>query len=292
MVSLDASRTAVREPVILQLVFGGFAPWWPAALLVVAVAMGAALTWACLDRSAAWVAWGVAAPLVCTAWAWLAPNAAVRSVTWPWWNDPSRIRVLAVLPAVLALVALGVRLVDQAAAAQRIPRLGWVLTAQLALAAPLLAASSHEVGRTYHPDDSRDLWATPSERADLARLAMAVPLGSTVAANPWSGGTHLYLTRDLTLLYPTEWSAGEHKDLLLLGRRLEQIENDPAVCAAARRHDVQFVVTGGDVTRMGIGRGGTADYVGLERVGDDTGFQQVRSSGPFTLWRVPECPGG
>lgn len=237
----------------------------------------------------AWLAWGVLAPLVLASAVLLLPHSVASLVAWPWYSDVNRIRTLSVVPAVLAVALVPAALADLSVALRRV-----ALPATAALAAVLalltLLAAAPVVHARYHPTTAEGWWATPAERDALDALGREVPPGSVVAADPFRGGTFLYLHRPgTTLLFPV---ADPPPDATpgagLLASSLDALASDPEVCRAARAVGLTHVVTGGDPNADAAALGRT--YDGVERVaGASAGFTRVASRGPYTLWALGGC---
>ena len=228
-------------------------------------------------------------------------NEATRLATWPWYNNSPRLAALLVVPAaLLATAAL-------AAAADGLERLFRRHTPLAASATTAAAAATAAVCAAYlvlsvggevraHRallDDFFDqkrpsAWVTDAELAALRDLGRQLPADAVVAANPLSGGSYLYLVSGHRLLYPSE-KAMTKGDLQLLGRRIDDIGTDPKVCAAARRHDVTHVLTGGKPTTFGPNR--KAAYAGLAAVPGSPAFEEIGQSGPYRLYRITACAG-
>ncbi len=228
-------------------------------------------------------------------------DKAWRLLTWPWYNNALRISVVTTIPLVVIAVA-GVDTVARALRREPSPvpfdRLGRlapsgrrVVGATLALLV-LAGATAWTRPRTawvstyFHPT-ARLSWATPSELASLARLSRAVPAGDLTAANPWDGGTYLYLVSDRALLWPTEKN-DDTPDRRLLGLRLDRVGTDPRVCAAARREHVTRAITGGEpfgwATRRQL-----AMYAGVDRIGSSPAWRAVARDGEYTLYQLQAC---
>jgi hypothetical protein len=143
------------------------------------------------------------------------------------------------------------------------------------------------IDRYWHPSVYRS-WASEPELQALRELASRIGPDDVTAANPWNGGTYLYLVSGRTLLIPSEKVRGV-ADRALLADRLDQVGTDAAVCAAARRHHVRFAITGG----RPFSSGGTdwKTYPGIDGVPDSSAFTREAVAGPFTLWRLTSCAG-
>ena len=269
----------------------GFAPRvaTPAFLLGVAVVIGcvAIFVW---FRSALWVF--LTLVLLVTAY-YL--NVAVdtptaRLLTWPWYNNAIRLAAVGVLPAALTAAAaiLGpARFVGR--------RRGWAWESALAavVVAMLVLPQSAWVGRDvrwlrpyFHPGVERS-WASPQELASLHELAGRLPHGAVVAADPWKGGTYMYVVGGTTMLWPTE-KANTTPDLRLLGLRLDKVGEDPEVCRTARANGVTHALTGG-VPFLWGGSRSRRQFVGVEAVATSPAWREVAASKPYRLYEMVAC---
>ena len=128
---------------------------------------------------------------------------------------------------------------------------------------------------------------TDGELRALRVLSRSLPQDAVVAANPWNGGTYLYVVSGRRLLVPTE-KTNYPGDVALLSLHLDDVGTDPAVCAAARRQHVEWALTGGEpahpVTAVVL-----AQYRGVDEVGYSTAWRPVRTAGPYTLYQRTSC---
>jgi len=130
-------------------------------------------------------------------------------------------------------------------------------------------------------------WASNGELRALHGLARHVPPGEVVAANPWNGGSYMYVVSGRHMLFPTvNAGAGGDRDLLRMG--LDEAGSSPKVCAAAQRQHVRFAITGGQPNGL-AGTRGTTDYAGVDAVGSSDAFRRVAKDGPYTLYRMVRC---
>lgn len=242
----------------------------------------------------------------------------LRYLTWPWYNNAIRLAVAGSLPSVLCatagFVALGALLARLAGGRRR--HLGdWVVDRQstlprrsaldlrptLRLATTLLVLAVFVVGtrgyvaahRTfldpyYHPDAAHS-WASDMELQSLRVLSSHIPAGAVTAANPWNGGTYLYVVSGKPLLVPTEKAlfAGDRS---LLAAKLDQAGTSPEVCTAARRQQVEYAIVGGQPFAW-AGAKRVALYRGIDRVAKSAAFTEVARSTPYTLYRLTSCAG-
>jgi hypothetical protein len=217
----------------------------------------------------------------------------LRNLTWPWYNNAVRLQAVAILPTSLAaaagLVAIG------HVVGRPLRRFAWgslagvvaVLAAFVVATQAYIPEHSFILDRYFHPA-SPNSWASPGELRALHALAEDIPSDAVVAANPWNGGTYLYVVSGRHLLVPTE-KANTAGDRALLSLRLNSVGDDPVVCAAAKRQGVTHAITGGRPfawvgKRMRL-------YTGVDAVGSSAAFTKVRTEGPYTLYRMVKCAG-
>ena len=248
----------------------------------------------------------------------LVDSPATRLLTWPWYNNSPRLGALMVLTAALLtavtlteLGALLARLVARrssdptplsAAAGGTGPvptptagparsfAAAAAVAVVFAVATAGLGVGAHrQVIEEYFAVPAEDAWASEADLQALRTLGARVPAGEVVAANPWKGGSYLYLTSDRRMLFPTEkaWAVGDRE---LLGADLDRAAEDPAVCEAARRQDVGWVLTGG--SSMTDSTAQERRYAGVDGVGDAAGFSLVDRAGDYALYRLDACSTG
>lgn len=275
-------------------VFDGTWPqvWALLALLVVgAVRLGR-------DPARRWVTVSVLAFSVIFLALYAVNGPIVRQLTWLWWNDHYRVRAALVLPTLLCAtagtVAVGGWLARLLSAERRAP---WRESLAALVAAAVVAVlgggiPTHRwvVDETYREDGPDYSWVTPQEYAALQQLSGFVPAGSVVAANPYRGGMFFYVASGVEVFYPTENSL-MLPDRKLIGTSLTLVESLTAVCSAAARHRVDYVLTGGSMHIWGV-LDHTAEYAGVDATARNPHFEVVAQSGPYTLRRVPECTPG
>lgn len=215
----------------------------------------------------------------------------MRSLTWPWYNNAVRLQAVAILPTVMTAVAGLVLAVDLLARPLR--RLaGATLLATVAVMA-IFVLSTHVyitahgeiLNRYFHPPAANS-WASDRELRALHTIGARLPGDAVVAANPWNGGTYLYVVSGRHLLVPTE-KANSSDDRQLLSLRLDEVSTNREVCAAAKRQSVQWAITGG--RPFSWAGESVLEYVGIDRVGDSPGWTRVEKVGPYTLYRLTNC---
>jgi hypothetical protein len=220
-----------------------------------------------------------------------------RWFTWPWYNNAVRLHSVAILPAVVAATAGLLALVDLVA---RLASRRWRPTVATTVAAvAVLGAMSLDVGaqldahrhilhRYFHPKPP-DSWVSGPELQALRQLSTHVPEDAVVAANPWNGGTYLYVVSGRHLLVPTE-KTNTPGDRRLLAANLDRVGTDPEVCAAARRQGVTHAIPGGQPFSWAGNR--VKEYSGIDGVGSSPAWRLVATSAPFTLYERVGCAAG
>ena len=214
-----------------------------------------------------------------------------QALTGPWYNDAFRLGALLPVTAV-PLAALGVAEVARWVA-QRVPvgvtgrrhllaGAAVVVTAALAgLQGASVGVNAGVVGQWY----GDAALAGPAEQRLFAELRHMVPAGSIIAGNPWNGSALAEAVGGREVLFP-HLSGSWGSDRSTVASSLVDVRTDPAVCAAARRLGVDFVLAG----RSAFWRGDSRQrlYAGLD-VSTDAGFRPVARGGRLTLYRVPNC---
>lgn len=223
-------------------------------------------------------------------------SPTARLFTWPWYNVSIRLAAIAVFPAVLCATA-GFVWVGELASRPFRRRTSWgPLIATTAVVAAFAVGTMGYVGahrdflRGYFFPGTARSWASDEELRALHTLAAHIPPDSLTAANPWNGGTYLYVVSGRRLLVPTEKSLVPG-DRELLAARLDKAGTDPKVCEAARRQHVEYAITGG-VPFLWAGERRVALYSGIDDVTTSKAFTKVATAGPYTLYRLTRCATG
>lgn len=215
-----------------------------------------------------------------------------RTFTWPWYNNAVRIAGVETLPVVILASAAVVGLGSVLAMRLRHEEvLAPALTAVILIGLVLGTGGYREtkyawMDELFHPRPSHS-WASPKELRALRSLAADIPKDAVVAANPWNGGSYMYVVSGRHMLWPTE-KTNDTADRRLLGSSLDKIGTDPQVCAAAQRHDVRYAITGGRPFAWGT-PDNLVQYVGLDAVGTSPAWEVVDKQAPYTLYRLKTC---
>lgn len=237
--------------------------------------------------------WVVAALAIFLGLFWLnvaVDSPTIRYVTWPWYNNAVRIQSVAILPAAITATATFVSGGEQLKRFAAGPRAHVAATSALVLVFLLVTqgyvgAHADVLHRYFHPMPA-DSWASDQELRSLRALSARIPSTDVVAANPWNGGTYLYIVSGRHLLIPTE-KANTSPDRQLLSLHLNQVGTKPAVCAAAELENVNWAITGGQPFSWARGR--TKLYAGIDAVGRSSAWKKVAYEAPYTLYERVAC---
>ena len=212
-----------------------------------------------------------------------------EALTAPWYNDAFRLAALGPVTGI-PLVVIGVAGLVEGVTGRARAR-GWLrpgalwagsLTA-VVLATQGLSVEDHArvIATWYH---SSDLLG-PEETALVERLPQLVPPGTSIAGNPWNGSALVQALAGRPAVFPHlsgVWGA----DRRLVASSLASAAADPAVCSAARRLRIGYVLDGPVAFWPGDPRAG--QYGGLA-VGGRPGFHPVATGGRLTLYRLANC---
>ncbi len=260
---------------------------WVVGLLVL---LGLAVT--VRRAKTAWVAlaWLVVSGLYLALTAVDSP--ATRLFTWPWFNNSPRLASLLVVPAALLATAALAALAGVGRSARRPSPAVRALAVTAGFVVVTLGADANAraaVLDLYYPPDDLAHWASRSSLRALDSLGEDLPADAVVAANPWRGGAYLALVADVRMLFPTEKTLGSDPVQKLLGAHLEDAATDPVVCAAVRDRGVGWALTGGELSSAS--RAARTLYRGVDDLAGAPGWDEVRSAGPYTLYRFTGCDG-
>jgi len=293
--SMVGTGTAGPEMTVRRAVVDvvGFAPRVavPAYVLGLLVIAGSAVVlWR--FRSAAWLV--PAATLLALLYF---VNTAVdsplaRVLTWPWYNNAIRIAAVGVLPAALlvsaAILGPSLWIARRAHRGRALESLVAAILLALVIG-PNQAFADRDVRwlRPYfHPGIARS-WASPQELESLHELALLVPPGGVVAADPWKGGTYMYVVGDRRMYYPTEKSNTTPASRLI-GLRLDKVGTDPEMCRLVTDAGITHAVTGGVPFLWGGSRSRT-QYVGIEGVSTSPAWRKVATRDPYSMYELAAC---
>ncbi len=212
-----------------------------------------------------------------------------RMLTGYWYNDSHRLAAmlpitgvpLAIAGLLFLATALRTKVRHEKAT---LPVVAVALTALLAVLTGGLYPADREgrVTVTYPRVEEQKL-VTDDMREFYDRVADRVPEDSVVIGNPFDGSVMLWALADREVLFP-HFLVANSPDQAYLGRHLEDAADDPRVCRALERYDVEYVLIGKDEANTVKGR-----YGGIEGVRYREGFELVDRSGETRLYRVTAC---
>lgn len=217
----------------------------------------------------------------------------VWPLTWPWYNWHFRVLGVAVIFA-LPLVIIGASWLLHVAGRMRgrlrpLAVLWTVLvSAGLLLLVVIQARLAVAMVAPEYQRVDKGAWITTEKIAALEEVSRAMPPDAVVAANPWRGGQYLYIVGTQRMVIPSEKSDGVDIELIQAG--LKNVISDQAVCAAVKRQDLRYVITGGFVTAGN--EKWYAKYAAVDEVSESGGFRVAHRADPYVLWQVPDCAVG
>lgn len=218
-------------------------------------------------------------------------SSLTRHLTWPWYNISHRLAAIAVLPAALlltaGLIAASTWLTKRSGMPSHRTLCAFALIAVLFVATGGYRHKKFEtMTKQFHPTDAMS-WVSAQELRSLRSLAAHIPQDSVVAANPWNGGTYLYVVSGRRLLWPTE-KTNRSEDRKTLGLTLDSVGEDPRACAAARRQGVDYAITGGRPFAWATPEN-LSEYIGVDGVHADASWQLIAFEEPYSLYRLTGC---
>lgn len=259
-------------------------PLLTAALLVIGIVFALRRR----DRSslAALGIWLIAAILFFVTAA--ASNTLLRFPTWVWYGDTPRLAAVYVI-AVIPLAVLGLRWVVEALD-RRVSR-SWILetAALVVLAAVALGSAGYgslinNMRGSYTAVPDAPL-LSPDELALLERLPSEVGEDEMIAGNPWTGTSLAFAFSDRRVVLPHILMGTIGSDRELVMAHLDDAASDPAVCEAADRLGVRYVLDFG--TREV--HGDQHDYAGIDQLDRADTFELVDEAGDARLYRLIAC---
>ncbi|MDQ2782265.1 MAG: hypothetical protein M3Y26_06975 [Actinomycetota bacterium] len=223
-------------------------------------------------------------------------------ITGYWYNDKVRLAALAAVPTALLAVAgtqWSARLVERALTTfspparrtTRQPRATRATAVGAALVLLLLVTggANHDkayylVDRYYHPPEVTHRLLSPTEEAQLGRLAALIPPGVVTTDVPANGSAFLYAFFDRPVLFDS-LLLDPDPDSALIGLHLKVAATNTQVCDALRRKNVQYAVTG--AVRYWLSLSDRTS--GMAALGGVDGFEQVGAAGRYRLYRIRAC---
>ncbi len=195
------------------------------------------------------------------------------------WNDYWR---LGAMVAWVACALVGIGLAEVVRWAVRVPRLTVPVTGVL-VAAVLLAVTGGYVGRNvtrmaigYTPGV-----VGPAQLAAMHALPRLVPAGQVVLNDPMDGSAWMYSVAGVRPMFVHYQVGPLSADQTLLLRSLNQLDTDPAVRAAVRRLNLEFVYAGDRAIYPWTSR--SPGFLNLNTVAD---LRPVFRDGGATVYRI------
>ncbi|WP_029149324.1 DUF6541 family protein [Microbacterium indicum] len=283
----------IVEVVMQQsLTTGAPAVTWPAIPLAIVVAAGAIAAWR--RRGARWIVVAAAVTAALFVLAAGSDDPVTKILTGTWYKD--RFRLAAAIPVLaVPLAALGtVSIVRWLRGARRAGE----KAIALAVAAAIAVSSALTLGLTGMTQATADAFALPTDRAawevvsqrqiDFQRdvVASIVPDDQRVLGDPWDGSalTGLYAGREPVFPHVNgQWDPAR----LVLAWHLQDIDTDPAVCAALDELRVRYVLY--DPHEFGGGDPSGNHFPGPHAAVERGLFTEVASDGGSTLYEITQC---
>lgn len=200
-------------------------------------------------------------------------------LTSAFWNDYWR---LGAMVAWVACALVGIGLAEVARWGARVPRLT-VPVAGVLVAAALLAGTGGYVDRNvtrvaigYTPGV-----VGPEQLAAMNALPRLVPAGQVVLNDPMDGSAWMYSVAGVRPMFVHYQVGSPSTDQALLLRSLNQLDTDPAVRAAVRRLNLEFVYAGDRAIYPWTSR--SPGFLNLNTVAD---LRPVFSDSGATVYRI------
>ncbi|MEN2738041.1 DUF6541 family protein [Microbacterium sp. X-17] len=269
---------------------GGAAVTLPAALLAVAVLVG--LVAGARRRTLRWavIAYVIAAVLFAAAAG--SDDIVTKLATALWYKD--RYRLSSALP-VLGVTFATFGILVTARLLRRTRRTPWILAGILSWAAAVTSALV--LALTGVTSATASVFALPARAASsevvsqaqidfMRQLPTLVPAGQRILGDPWDGSGLTLLFGDREPVFPHVnglWDA----DRALIALHLQDIDTDPAVCAALDRLRVRYVFY--NPHEFGGGDPSGNHFAGVHTAVQDGLFTPVSTDGDSTLYRIDQC---
>lgn len=283
---------ALREIVLDQtLVYGYPSDGFQHLLVTVATVAGVILAF--VRREHRWVA---ASFVLTVGLAVLASGPEEHPLRWLagfWYTQAGRIAPVAVVPAVL----LSVYAVHVALERSR-RRGGWVVVAAVSAAAVGIVGTAflrlplqqQVVVSAYVPGQLA--WGTMATEAELAlirRLHDAVGPDALVVGDPFNGSALLPGVAGIDVVFPQLGASRLSPEEEILQARLNQIHEDPSVCAALDAVGATHLYQ----DSAGTGDGAKVDdrTAGMRDVDVSVGFTEVDRAGSAAVYEIELCAG-
>jgi hypothetical protein len=228
------------------------------------------------------------------------PTGFLRTfLTGSWYDDYNRVAASLVLTWV-PLGAVGASKVLEVIAAAAARRFQPVQAGRLTAAGAVgilvvtfvssqalsTAAGIQSAAANFNIDQNARMMSS-DEQALFKRLPELVPAEAAVAGDPWNGSALAYFESGTKMVF-SHMFVPMTPDRDLVARHLNEISYNPAVCDAARRLNVRYVLTSYQpVFDFGYPRDG--QYDGLRYIPLSDGFSKVASVGIASLYKVDAC---
>ncbi len=218
----------------------------------------------------------------------------------PWWDNPERIAALMPLAAVpLAALGLG-RLLDRVRARRfRLVSTRKGTTAAAAVLAVVLAFSNPgfwqmagAVGQMYNvpPQPDRLAQVDAQELSLIRRLDTLTTSRDVIANNPYNGSALAMALAGRHMLFPYSSQGDLTADQYTLRFWLNRVGSDQAVCAAAKRLGVTYLLDFGTDYIPAFDNPKSL-YPGVTLAGGTEGFTLVAREGHASLYKLTLCGG-
>lgn len=261
---------------------------FPAVLLALAVLIGGIVAWR--TRGIRWVVVTYAIVAVLFAFAAGSDDVVTKLATALWYKD--RYRLSSALPVLgVALATLGILTAARWAGRRRAGTLavavGW-LTALTSAAALVFGGASASIGFAFRlPDNGAASEVLSRAQIDfMGRVADMVPADQRLLGDPWDGSGLSLLFAGREPVFPHvngQWDAARQT----IAWRLQDIDSDPAVCAALDELRVRYVLY--HPHEFGGGDPSGNHFIGVHTAVEAGLFEPVLTDGDSTLYRIDQC---
>lgn len=290
----ETPSRAVSE-VILNATNGRDALWLLSIVVlagVVACVRSAPLRWVVAGHAATGFLFMIAAAL---------NRPDTRKFTGYWYNDSYRLAAMlpitGVILATAGVVFLAGKMSGWISASGRVNNRGRltsvsVLTITVAALLVLATYGMYLPDRTdrltlgYQDTNREEVLASARQQAFFERVKSKIPEDAVVANNPWNGSGLLWALADRRTLFP-HFSGSTMAERVYLTQHLSDAATNPAVCAAARKLGVDYLLIGDSTFRPWDQR--KNDYPGFADPGTKPGFELVDADGAIKLYRITAC---
>jgi hypothetical protein len=236
----------------------------------------------------------------------------------PWWDNPER--VAALLPMVgvpLAAIGLGWLCGHIAGYARRVrlpaswrhaqlpaswrtigfggsgaPLLAGAAAVALTVFNPTMTQMDAALGRAYHVPASPQAQAQldTDELALIGKLDSLTTPNDVIANNPYNGSGLAMALAHRKLLFPYSSMTPDDGDLQLVSKWLNTVGTDPAVCAAAHRKGMTYLLDFG-TDFIAAAANAKASYPGIDLASGSGAFSLVAQVGHAKLYKLQACAG-